>query len=146
MPRNFFRRIEVVFPIEDGNLRERIISELLALPLQDNVKARFLGVDGTYSKRKHRRGEAEFRSQAEFIARTLQPALAEKGRAKSRYPRSSWRAGRRRFPGNNNSGPETFLRTARGTHLKTGGCRWFLRFVRGEGLKLRDKLGGIKSY
>ena len=23
MPRNFFRRIEVVFPIEDGNLRER---------------------------------------------------------------------------------------------------------------------------
>ena len=33
MPRNFFRRIEVVFPIEDGNLRERVISELLALPL-----------------------------------------------------------------------------------------------------------------
>ena len=27
MPRNFFRRIEVVFPVEDGNLRERIISE-----------------------------------------------------------------------------------------------------------------------
>ena len=24
MPRNFFRRIEIVFPIEDGNLRERI--------------------------------------------------------------------------------------------------------------------------
>ena len=31
MPRNFFRRIEVVFPIEDGNLRERVIREILAV-------------------------------------------------------------------------------------------------------------------
>ena len=31
MPRNFFRRIEVVFPIDDGNFRERIISEILAV-------------------------------------------------------------------------------------------------------------------
>jgi polyphosphate kinase len=87
MPRNLYRRIEVVFPIEDGNLRERVISELLALPLQDNVKARFLEADGTYSKPRHKRGAAEHRSQAEFIARTLQPALAEKGRGKSRYPK-----------------------------------------------------------
>ena len=42
MPRNFFRRIEVVFPIEDGNLRERIMSEILAVQLQDNVKARVM--------------------------------------------------------------------------------------------------------
>ena len=42
MPRNFFRRIEVAFPIEDGVLRERIISEMLAVSLADNVKARFL--------------------------------------------------------------------------------------------------------
>ena len=40
MPRNFFRRIEVVFPIEDGNLRERIVSELLAITLADNQRAR----------------------------------------------------------------------------------------------------------
>src|SRR5690606_14284795 len=30
MPRNFFRRIEVVFPIEDGVLRDRLINEILA--------------------------------------------------------------------------------------------------------------------
>ena len=50
MPRNLFRRIEVVFPIEDGNLRERVISEILAVTLADNVKARFLRADGTYRR------------------------------------------------------------------------------------------------
>src|SRR5205814_3258547 len=29
MPRNFFRRIEIVFPIDDGNLRERVRTEIL---------------------------------------------------------------------------------------------------------------------
>src|SRR6476469_7582372 len=48
MPRNFFRRIEVVFPVEDGTLRDRLISEVLALPLADNVKARTLESDGAY--------------------------------------------------------------------------------------------------
>ncbi|HSH16244.1 MAG TPA: polyphosphate kinase 1, partial [Verrucomicrobiae bacterium] len=50
MPRNFFRRIEVVFPVEDGVLRERIIGEVLALPLADNVKARLLRADGSYHR------------------------------------------------------------------------------------------------
>jgi polyphosphate kinase len=68
MPRNFFRRIEVVFPIEDGNLRERIRSELLEIPLQDNVKARILCPDGTYSRPTPKRGITERRSQTEFIA------------------------------------------------------------------------------
>src|SRR5439155_15501289 len=47
MPRNFLRRIEVVFPIEDGVLRERVKRELLDLPLSDNVKARLLQADGS---------------------------------------------------------------------------------------------------
>ena len=50
MPRNFFRRIELVFPIEDGVLRERIISEVLAISLADNTKARFLQPDGSYRR------------------------------------------------------------------------------------------------
>ena len=47
MPRNFFRRVETLVPIEDGNLRERIAAEILALPLQDNTKARHLQPDGS---------------------------------------------------------------------------------------------------
>jgi polyphosphate kinase len=68
MPRNFFRRIETVFPIEDGNLRERIASEILAIPLADNTKARVLQPDGTYSAPPHRKTAPARRSQSEFIA------------------------------------------------------------------------------
>ncbi|PYK96569.1 MAG: hypothetical protein DME19_19285, partial [Verrucomicrobia bacterium] len=50
MPRNFLRRIEVVFPIEDGILRERVKRELLEVPLADNVKARLLRPDGSYHR------------------------------------------------------------------------------------------------
>src|SRR5438094_4558288 len=48
MPRNFFRRIELAFPIEDGILRERLTTEILGLALADNAKARQLKPDGTY--------------------------------------------------------------------------------------------------
>ncbi|HVM49621.1 MAG TPA: polyphosphate kinase 1, partial [Candidatus Acidoferrum sp.] len=68
MPRNFFRRIELAFPIEDGNLRERIISQALAITLTDNVKARVMQPDGTYRKPVPARGEALHRSQFEFLA------------------------------------------------------------------------------
>ena len=87
MPRNFYRRIEVVFPIEDGNLRERVASELLALPLLDNTKARFLLPDGSYQRAKVKRGEISHRSQAEFIARARQNSAPEKGRSRSKYPK-----------------------------------------------------------
>ena len=67
MPRNFFKRIEVVFPIEDGNLRERIKSGLLDVSLSDNVKARFLQPDGTYLLQTPSPGVALRRSQSEFM-------------------------------------------------------------------------------
>ena len=68
MPRNFFRRIELVFPIEDGVLRDRIKRELLDGQLGDNVKARILQPDGTYRIRALKPGEAACHSQEDFIA------------------------------------------------------------------------------
>lgn len=85
MPRNFYRRIEVVFPIEDGNLRERVISELLALPLADNVKARAMRADGTYERVPLAPGGTIRRSQAEFIARALPEKALRKGGTKTKY-------------------------------------------------------------
>jgi polyphosphate kinase len=83
MPRNFFRRIEVVFPIEDGNLRERIRAELLETILQDNVKARFLRPNGSYTRPRRRRGSAAHRSQDEFIQLAHAPTAAEAASGKS---------------------------------------------------------------
>ncbi len=67
LPRNFFRRIELVFPIEDGVLRERIIKEILGVAFKDNVKARLLNSDGSYTRIRPGKDEAPFRSQFEFI-------------------------------------------------------------------------------
>jgi polyphosphate kinase len=67
MPRNFYGRIETTFPILDGNLRERIASELLALVLADNARARLLQSDGTYRLATPGRADRLRRSQFEFV-------------------------------------------------------------------------------
>jgi polyphosphate kinase len=87
MPRNFQRRIETVFPIEDGNIRERIISEILAIPLADNVKARMLQPDGTYKFPAAKRAGPVHRSQSEFIELALGTKVKSSSKArKSAYP------------------------------------------------------------
>jgi polyphosphate kinase len=84
MPRNLFRRIEVVFPIEDGILCNRVISEILRVNLADNTKARFLGPDGKYTRAKIADGEKPRRSQTDFMALAT-PKAAEK--VKHKLPR-----------------------------------------------------------
>jgi polyphosphate kinase len=88
LPRNMFRRIELAVPVEDGNLRERIISEILAVALADNVKARFLDSDGTYRHAQLADGEPARRSQREFIE------LADQGTSRKSRSRSK----KSRFP------------------------------------------------
>jgi polyphosphate kinase len=89
MPRNLYRRIELAVPIENGKLRERVIAELLALPLADNVKARRLRSDGSYFISRLDDGEPPRRSQSEFIERAMGIAGAKsrKPRSQSRYPK-----------------------------------------------------------
>ncbi|RYG56893.1 polyphosphate kinase 1, partial [bacterium] len=50
MPRNFYRRVEVIFPVLDPALRERMKRELLLAALEDNMKARELLPDGTHRR------------------------------------------------------------------------------------------------
>jgi polyphosphate kinase len=68
MDRNMDRRIEVMFPVHDENLKRRCVDEIFSYSLRDNVKARQLGTDGKYRKRKPKPGEASFSSQDEFLA------------------------------------------------------------------------------
>ena len=48
MPRNLHERVEVLFPLKNPLLRDRVYHEILAAYLADNVKARFLQKDGSY--------------------------------------------------------------------------------------------------
>ncbi|MDF2439622.1 MAG: polyphosphate kinase, partial [Abditibacteriota bacterium] len=70
MPRNFFRRIEVVFPVEDAALKRRLRDEVLEVSLRDNVKARLIGPDGTHHRVQRAAGEEAFRSQQVLLAYT----------------------------------------------------------------------------
>jgi polyphosphate kinase len=89
MQRNFFRRIELAFPVEDGVLRERLITEILEIALADNTKARILEPDGSYRRPSLQRGQRARRSQAEFISLALGEGDSRRKRAgvKSRYAR-----------------------------------------------------------
>ncbi len=73
MPRNFRRRVEILFPIEEPRLRNRIVDGLLGVSLMDNVKARILQPDGTYIRVTPDAGDPAIRSQIEFqnMAREL---------------------------------------------------------------------------
>jgi polyphosphate kinase len=84
MPRNLFRRIEVVFPIKDGILIDRVIREILGVTLADNAKARVLGADGNYRRVKMMAGDKSRRSQMEFIELATPRAVCA---AKEKYPR-----------------------------------------------------------
>jgi len=66
MPRNFLRRIEVMFPVEDARLKARLTQELLPRILSDNVKARELRSDATYVRVQPADGQEPVRSQAVF--------------------------------------------------------------------------------
>ena len=85
MPRNFFRRVEIAFPVEDPELARRVTAAL-DLTLSDNVRARTLKSDGSYERRKPGPGETPLDSQAAFLDdarhRLLRAAeLAERGTA-----------------------------------------------------------------
>ena len=69
MDRNFFRRIELCFPILDPALKRRVIREGLQPYLDDNCQAWVMGADGTYERLKPRRGRR--RSAQEELLYTL---------------------------------------------------------------------------
>jgi polyphosphate kinase len=57
MERNFFRRVEVCFPILDPQLKKRVISEGLKPYLEDSDQAWKMGPDGEYRVEPQRQGE-----------------------------------------------------------------------------------------
>ncbi len=73
MPRNFRRRVEVMYPILDEAVRRRVIDEILGTMWSDNVKAWSLRSDGSYS-RLVPKDEEVVRSQQRFMEITRERA------------------------------------------------------------------------
>jgi polyphosphate kinase len=80
MPRNLHERVEVLFPLKSPLLRDRVVHEILAAYLADNVKSRFLQKDGRYLRpwqSPHGRSKRPPRGPAAFSAQDFLIALAE---------------------------------------------------------------------
>jgi polyphosphate kinase len=67
MDRNFFRRVEVAFPIEDRQLRTRIVKEALENYMADNTQAWVLQSDGSYRRVTPAAGEAPHAAQLALL-------------------------------------------------------------------------------
>jgi polyphosphate kinase len=68
MGRNLFRRIEVAFPVQDAELKNRVVAEGLDAYLADNCDAWELGADGAWTKLKPRGREKAVSAQADLLA------------------------------------------------------------------------------
>ena len=67
MPRNFFRRVEVMFPIQSPELVARVLHEIVPGYLKDNVRARVLDSDGVFHLLSPQKEEEAFRCQVALL-------------------------------------------------------------------------------
>ena len=67
MPRNINRRVEVLFPITKPAMVRQIRDRMLAVYLEDNVKARRMNADGTYSRVQPKKGARLVNSQLALL-------------------------------------------------------------------------------
>jgi polyphosphate kinase len=86
MPRNFVRRVDVAFPVEQPDLKKRILEEILALMCADNLKASALQADGSYRRLQPEPGSQPVRSQEQFIALARRAGFADVSRSSAVEP------------------------------------------------------------
>jgi polyphosphate kinase len=67
MPRNFRRRVELMFPLIEPALKRRMLQRILPTLLGDNVKAREMQPDGTYRRVPRESDAPPLRAQMRFL-------------------------------------------------------------------------------
>ena len=92
MPRNLYQRVEVLFPVKDEQIRERICKEILPAYLADNRKAQLLGPEGLYTHSRRSRNGKGFSAQDHLMSQALGgvngSAQSKERQAKIAYTRS----------------------------------------------------------
>lgn len=82
MPRNLERRVEILFPVEDPALQEKL-KHILAGQLKDTMKAHILQPDGSYEK-VDRRGKESYCAQEAFCQEAIEEGQKRVENADSR--------------------------------------------------------------
>lgn len=83
MPRNFIRRVEIAFPVENKSIKEKILRNILPIYFEDTESARVLVNDGSYQRLKTGKADAK-NAQKIFIeeCRQKQDILQSKEKIK----------------------------------------------------------------
>ena len=76
MPRNLDKRVEIVFPVEDPQIKKEVMN-ILKIQMEDNMKAHVLQPDGTYVK-PDRRGKPPICAQDYFCQEAQEKAREKK--------------------------------------------------------------------
>jgi polyphosphate kinase len=82
MPRNFYRRVEAMVPVEDPVIRARLV-EILQLACADNAKSWLLTPEGKYERVQPRAGVPIVRAQSKFVETTRDRVKAAEASATS---------------------------------------------------------------
>ena len=85
MQRNLYARVEVLFPVKDPQLRERICNEVLAAYLSDTRKARILEPAGCYTRPRSVRNGHGFSAQDYLIQLAQTGGLPLNGNGSRRH-------------------------------------------------------------
>lgn len=83
MYRNLSRRVELLTPIKDAQLRSVLRETLLAGYLKDNVNARELQSNGTYVRLRPAEGDKRFDAQLEFETAEFSPSKRDRVRVQA---------------------------------------------------------------
>lgn len=76
MPRNLDKRVEITFPVEDEDLKKKVI-EILNIQLADTLKAHILQPDGSYEKQ-DLRGRDKLEAQLFFCKQAVNSSKSTK--------------------------------------------------------------------
>jgi polyphosphate kinase len=80
MQRNLYERVEVLFPLKDPALKQRVVGEVLAAYLEDTRTARVLGADGKFTRPRHSRNGHGISVQEKLMRAVQLPVVTRGGR------------------------------------------------------------------
>ena len=81
MPRNFYRRVETLVPIENETVHRQILEEVMAANLKDNQQSWTMNADGSYDRVSN--DDDAFNAHQYFMTN---PSLSGRGEAMRERP------------------------------------------------------------